>query len=137
MLLFIEKGIRGGVSQCSSRYAKANNRYTGTDFNPSDPESYILYFDINNQYGTSMCEYLPYKDFEWIEDYSMIDFLNIPDDAEEGYILEIDLEYPEELHDLHKSLCPQHIVPPVAKCTIPKLVTNFDIRRKHVKDESL
>ena len=134
MLLFIEKVIRCGVSQCSNRYAKANNLYMGSDFNPFDSESYILYFDINNQYGTSMCEYLPYKDFEWIEDYSMIDFFNIPDDTEEGYILEVDLEYPEELHDLHKDLplCPEHFVPPVAKCTIPKLVTNLLPKKNYV-----
>ena len=64
-----------------------NNRYMGADFNPFhfNPESFILYFDINNQYGTSICEYLPYKDFEWIEDFSTLDFLNIPDDSPECF----------------------------------------------------
>ncbi|XP_053595337.1 uncharacterized protein LOC128667793 [Microplitis demolitor] len=94
MVLFIEKEIRGGVSQCTNRYAAANNRYMGEDFDPSKAESYLMYYDVNNLYGAAMSMPLP-----------------------TGYILEVDLEYPEELHELHKDLplCPEHFVPPGSK----------------------
>ena len=51
---------------------------------PNLPGSYIIYFDINNQYGAAMSEFLPYRNFEWVEDYLMIDFLNIPDNSSVG-----------------------------------------------------
>ncbi|XP_074109304.1 uncharacterized protein LOC141534060 [Cotesia typhae] len=109
MLLFIEKGVRGGVSMCANRHAEANNRYMGKDFDSNNPETYLMYYDINNLYGAAMSMSLPKGNFEWVENVDNVDqFFN--DDESVGYILEVDLRYPEKLHDLHKDLplCPEH-----------------------------
>ena len=47
-----------------------------------------------------MSQMLPIKNFKWILPHE-IDVLNIPIDSELGYILEVDLEYPTEIHDAH------------------------------------
>ena len=62
MYLFIESGIRGGISQISKRHAQANNKYMES-YDKSKEESYIVYLDANNLYGHAMCEYLPVKNF--------------------------------------------------------------------------
>ena len=120
MLVFVERGIRGGVSQWSNRYAHANNRYM-PDSDPSTEESYLMYFDVNNMYGTAMRQDLPIGSFEW--EHEPIDVTSVPDDAPEGYILEVDLEYPQELHETHKDLHLFPDIPPQSKNS--KLMTTL------------
>ncbi|XP_046753066.1 uncharacterized protein LOC124416187 [Diprion similis] len=134
MIMFIEKGIRGGVLQCSNRYAKANNRYTGEAFDPQVEESYLMYFDVNNLYGAAMSFALPYSSFEWVSDFRQCDVLTISDDAEFGYISEVDLEYPAELHEMHKdlSLSPEHYIPPISSTKQPKLTTTLLPKQNYV-----
>ena len=67
------------------------------DYDKSKPSSYISYLDANNVYGLAMCKKLPYDDFKWY--YGRMDEKRV---MNTGYILEVDLDYPKELHDLHK-----------------------------------
>ncbi|KYQ48100.1 hypothetical protein ALC60_12862, partial [Trachymyrmex zeteki] len=96
----IERGIHGGLSQCSDRYAQANNKYMRS-YDPSKPSSYLMYYDVNNLYGWAMCQPLPYADFQWVEDAANFDVSAIASDSPTGYILKVDLEYPQHLHDRH------------------------------------
>ena len=64
--LFIEKGLRGGISYIAKRYAKANNKYMN-DYDPKKPSTFITYLDMNNLYGWAMSEYLPYGRFKWLK----------------------------------------------------------------------
>ncbi|CAG9815546.1 unnamed protein product [Phaedon cochleariae] len=99
MFLFVEQGIRGGLSQaCSKRRAHANNEYI-PDHNPSKADSFLMYYDVNNQYGWAMSQALPYGGFEWTD--TEIDVTAILDDTEEGYISEVDLYYSQHLQDAH------------------------------------
>ena len=58
-----------------------------------------LYEYVNNLYGTAMPQYLPLGSFEWVNE--LIDVNNVSDDSATGYIHEVDLEYPKELHETH------------------------------------
>ena len=64
MHLFVERGMRGGISMVSKRYSKANNPLV-PDYDPSKPNKYIVYYDANNLYGWAMCKSLPKKGFRW------------------------------------------------------------------------
>ena len=97
---FIEKGIRGRISYIAKRYAKANNKYMN-DYDPKKPSTFITYLDMNNLYGWAMSEYLPYGEFEWLENIDEFDINSINEKSDTGYFLEVDLEYPDELHELH------------------------------------
>ena len=89
--LFIEKGLRGGISYIAKRYAKANNKYLN-DYDPKKPSTFITYLDMNNLYGWRMSEYLPYEGLKWLKKIDKFDIMSINDKNPIGYILEVDLE---------------------------------------------
>ncbi|XP_040069574.1 uncharacterized protein LOC120842509 [Ixodes scapularis] len=98
----IEQGIRGGITQCTTRHAVAN--VPGTDtFNPHHEPSQILDLDVNGLYAATMREALPVSDFEWMtkDEIACLNIGDVPDDAPTGYILEVDLRYPHHLHETH------------------------------------
>ena len=102
MHLFIEKGMRGGVSYIAKRHNKANNKYIESHDN-SEESVYIIYLDANNLYGWATTHYLPYGGFKWLskKEIDKLDLNSIFGNSPIGYILEIDLEDPDELRDLH------------------------------------
>ena len=102
MFQFIEKGMRGGISYIANRYGKANNMYM-KEYDEKKPQKYICYLDSNNLYGWAMSQYLPTGGFRWMSDKEIkrIDLGKYKADGKKGLILEVDLEYPQELHDLH------------------------------------
>ena len=112
MHLFGESGIRGGVSMISGRHAVANNT-TVPDYDPVRPSTHIMYLDANNLYGTVMTETLPLSDFGWLgrDEIGTLDVTTVEVDAGTGYILEVDLNYAQHLHDLHSGypLAPERL----------------------------
>jgi len=100
MLLMFEKGIRGGVSMIPKRYAKANNKYM-KDFNLEEESKFIQYVDANNLYGWAMSQPLPVSNFKWMTESHLENWREISSQEGRGCILEVDLEYRKELHDLH------------------------------------
>ena len=101
MFQFI-KGMRGGVSYIANQYGNANNKYM-KEYEEKAPSKYIMYLDANNLYGWAMSQYLPTGNFKWMTDkeISKINLGKYKADGKKGLILEVDLEYPQELHDIH------------------------------------
>ena len=97
--LFIEKGLRGGISYIAKKYAKANNKYMN-DYDTGKPSTFITYLDMNNLYGWTMSEDLLYGEFKWIENIDGFDVMSIDERCDTGYFLEVNPVYPDELHDL-------------------------------------
>ena len=108
---FIEKGMRGGISTITHRYAQANNKYM-KNYDPEKESSYISYLDANNLYGWAMSQKLPTGDFRWIPSPEYINLDSYDENSAKGLILEVDLEYPPELHHLHNDypLAPEKMV---------------------------
>ena len=155
MALFIEKGHRGGISYIAHRYARANNKYL-PDYNPELDDSYLMYLDANNLYGWAMSERLPTGNFKWLNNLpdtpEEIEFFlsKYTEDSDKGIILEVDLEYQKELHQLHndypcapeKKIITDELLSDYARKIkeehsvssgkVPKLVTTLNDKEKYV-----
>ena len=102
MFQFIEIGTPGGVSYIANRYGKANNQYM-KEYHEKVPSKYIMYSDANNLYEWTLSQYLPAGGFRFLteKEINKIDLAKYKEDSTTGVILEVDLEYPQELHNLH------------------------------------
>jgi len=101
MHLMIEKGMRGGVTVATKRFAKANNKYL-KDYDPTKPSTYIMYYDANNLYGCAMVDMLPKDGFRWMQELpTEEEIMRKTANHPKGWILKVDLLYPKELHDEH------------------------------------
>ena len=130
MLLMTEKGIRGGVSMISTRYGKANNPYIGKAYDPNQSTKYISYLGANNLYGWTMCKPLTTHGLEWMEQDELNNWKKLADGEGTGCILEVDLEYPKELHEL---LNDYPLAPELVKVNkIEKLIPNLNNKSKYI-----
>ena len=132
MLLMIEEGIRGGICHAVNGYAHANNHYM-KDYDKTKESSYIQYLDANNLYGAAMSKKLPIKGFKWLDDIERIHEKFIKEYNEindKGYVIEADVDYPQELHDLHSDMpfLPERMVINKTK----KLVCNLHNKKNYV-----
>ena len=107
-LLMFERGIRGGITQSVNRWAAANNPYMGSEYDKNRPTGYLQYLDANNLYGWAMSQPLPTRGFHWVElrkDWNPKTIVEeLAAKKNYGYLLEVDVAYPKELHDYHNDL---------------------------------
>ena len=99
--MFFEQGMRGRVSYINKRYSKTSKN------------KHILYLDMNNLCGCAMSQYLLISNFKWVKNIDKIEqkLMNIKNNSSTGYVHEVDLEYPKNLHDIHNDypLAPEKI----------------------------
>ena len=138
----VETSLRGSISNISHRYATSNHPSMDA-YNENEVPRSLTYQHANSLYSWAMSQMLPLRGFKWVS--SEIDILNVP--AKLGYILEVDLEYPKELHGKHNlyPLAPEHVqvtgdmlspfqqehFPPI-RGSIRKLVPNLHNKEEYV-----
>ena len=98
MLLMVDMGICHAIH----RYAKANNKYM-KDCDKTKESPNLKHWNVNNLYGWAIPQALPVNKFEWTKDTSQFneDFIkNYNEESDQRHFLEVDVQYPEKLHEL-------------------------------------
>ena len=119
-----ESGIRGKIATISHRHAKANNEYVETEFDPAEKSKFLSYLDANNGNGWAMSKPLSTSGFEWMFYDEFDDWKHL------SSIIEVDLDYPEDLLNLHSvySLAPER----VEIGNVEKLIPNLNNKTNYV-----
>ena len=94
---FIESTIRGDISMICKESPKASNNFLKSYY-VNKPTSCIIYLDANNLHGHSMMQLVP-TEIDWV-DLKNFDLHNYSDAGPVGCFVEVDLDYPDELHEL-------------------------------------
>ena len=124
-----ERSIGGGISQVVHRYAKASNKYMG---DPEGESSFLQYLDVNNLYVWAMILKRPTGGFNWVDASKFM-----PDKIDSfancdsrGYLFEVDVKYPKDLHDLHNGL--PFMCEKMAINRVEKLVPNLHNKKNYI-----
>ena len=129
----IEKRIKSGICEATYRYAKANNKYM-KKYDKNIESSYIEYLDANNLYGWVMSQNLPVNGFKWMKQRKLSKFSdyfikNYDENSNEGYFLQVDIDYPKELFNLYKDL---PFLPESKKVNkVEKLICSIENKEKY------
>ena len=129
MLLMFERGTRGGITQAIHKYTAVNNEYMGDQYDPSKESTYLQYLDANNLYGWAMSQPFPIGGFKWV-DIDLKEIHNLAKLKGKGYLLEVDISYPKDLHDSHNDLpfmCEKKLIGGVEK-----LIANLRDKKNYV-----
>ena len=129
MLLMFKRGIRGGITQSVHRWAKANNPYMGSQFNPDEKTNYLQYLDANNLYGWAVSQPLPTGKLNWVE-VKLNEIRRLVKRKDKEYLLEVNVKYPKELHDSHNDL--PFMCERMRINGVEKLIPNLFDKRKYV-----
>ena len=129
MLLMFELEIRGGITQAVRKYALANNKYMGYKFDPNEDTTYLQYLDANNLYGWAMSQPLPTGGFKWV-DVNPNEISELVTRTDKGYLLEVDVSYPKELHNPHNDL--PFMCERMEINGVEKLVPNLRVKKNYV-----
>ena len=140
MLLMFEHGIGGGITQSVHKWANANNPYMVCEYDPLRLTNYLQYLDANNLYGWEMSQPLPTGEFKWVDIENLkggarelkkaIDMMVRNSNHGNGYVLEVDVKYPRELHDHHNDL--PFMCERIRVNGVEKLVPNLHDKKKYV-----
>ena len=101
MHLFLEEGTRSGVCYVSKIHSKTNNKHLKS-YDPKKESKHVIYLDANNLYGFATSKFLPAGGFKWI-DPKEFDMNKYNSNSSKGCAIEVDLEYPKELCELHNN----------------------------------
>ena len=134
MLLMFERGIRGGITQSVHRWTAEKKPYMGSEYDKSKPTKYLQYLNANNLYGWAMSQPLPTGGFHWVElrkDWSPKTIIGeLAATKDHGYLFEVDVAYPRELHNYHNDL--PFMCAKMKINGVEKLVPNLYYKKKYI-----
>ena len=111
MYLMVEKGLHGGVSYIANRYSKPNNKYlSDSDYDKTKDNSYLMYLDANALCAWAMSKTPTNWRVKWLKEDKWDAIFKNKEGI--GYFIKCDLEYPNELHELHNDypLAPEKLI---------------------------
>ena len=132
-----ERGIRGGITQSVHRWAFMNNPHMGYEYDMSKLTEYFQYLDANNLYGWVMSQPLPTGEFKWVDiknlkqrQQNLKKMIDLMMKRDCGYLLEVNVQYPKELHNHHNDL--PFMCEKIRVNGVEKLVPNLYDKEKYV-----